>query len=319
MKQMICITLLLVFSILCILPGCGSGTQADSGAVVARVGDAVLTVKDFKILRQSLTSQLKLGQPRLTDEQILDRWIGWQVIIAKAKQNGMDKDPAMRFRIIEAQARVYGSLIHQQMVEDQIPPPSEDELKQYFQSHIKEYTAKNPAAWLYIMNVKEEAEAREAVAKLRAGEDFDAVAKQYAENYDEKRGCNIGYRDIKSFNADQQKAIENLPIGALSDPIALKSADGKSIRSYSILKVMDKVEANTPLKYEGINPNQLKQRLYMELKIEVEQNAEKELFSGIKVEKFTDRIPAPEPGELPEGPAKGPVAKEPPVVQPMAK
>jgi len=152
------------------------------------------------------------------------------------------------------------------------------------------------------MSVKDEAKAREAVAKLRAGEDFEAVAKAYGEHYDEKRGSNIGYRDLKTFPEDQQKALEKLAVGAISDPIPRVVVNQKTPQNYMIVKVVDKVDAGSPMKYEGIESNQLRGRLHMEQVSQLEQKEEQSMFSEFKITKYPERIPELEPGEIPETP-----------------
>ncbi len=300
MKLFLGITLFASFLASMTMIGCGTGTQADAGAIVAQVGDATLTVRDFKVLRQSAFASLKIGQARPTDEQILDRWIGWQVVIAKARKMGLDKDPGLRFKILEAQARVYGSELHHRLVENELPPASEADVKQFYQNHIKDYTAKNASLWLLMMNVKDEAKAKEAVAKLRAGEDFEAVAKAYAENYDEKRGSNLGYRELKSFPEDQQKVLGNIPIGSISDPIARIALKQTTPQNYLIVKVLDRIEPGSPMKYEGIDSNQLHSRLNMEQAAGLEQKEEQNMFTEFKITKYPERIPELEPGEIPE-------------------
>jgi peptidyl-prolyl cis-trans isomerase C len=302
MRYLLSVTLFFTFLASMTLIGCGTGTQADAGAIVAQVGDATLTVRDFKVLRESALTGMRLGQARPTDEQLLDRWISWQVVIAKAKQMGLDRDPAIRFNILEAQARVYGGELHQRLIESQMTTPTEADLKEFYQSHIKDYTAKDTMLWLMIMSVKDEAKAREAVAKLRAGEDFEAVAKAYGEHYDEKRGSNIGYRDLKSFPEEQQRILDKLTVGSISDPIARIVPGQKTPQNYMIVKLMDRIEAGTPMKYEGIDPNQLRSRLAMEQMSQLEQKEEQNMFSEFKITKYPDRIPAPEPGEIPEAP-----------------
>jgi len=284
------------------LSGCGTGTQADAGAIVAQVGDATLTVRDFKVLRQSALTSMKLGQARPTDEQLLDRWISWQVVIAKAKQMGLDKDAGLRFKVLEAQARVYGAELHRRLIESEVSNPTDTDLREFYQSHIKDYTAKNTIMWLLMMSVKDEAKAREAVTKLRAGDDFESVAKVYADKYDEKRGSNLGYRELKSFPEDQQKILDKLTVGSISDPIPRIVPGQKTPQNYMIVKVMDREEPGSPMKYEGIDPNQLRGRLSMEQMSQLEQKEEQSMFAEFKITKYPERIPEPEPGEIPESP-----------------
>jgi hypothetical protein len=302
MKLFLGITLFASFLASLTMTGCGTGTQADAGAIVAQVGDATLTVRDFQVLRQSALSSLKLGQARPTDEQLLDRWISWQVVIAKAKQMGLDKDAMTRFRVLEAQARVYGAELHHRLIESEVTNPTETELKEFYQNHIKDYTAKSPLMWLMMMSIKDETKAREAVAKLRAGDDFEAVAKVYADKYDEKRGSNLGYRELKSFPEDQQALLLKLEVGAISDPIPRIIPNQKTPQNYIIVKVLDKVDAGSPMKYEGIDPNMLKGRLNMEQIAQLEQKEEKDMFGEFKITKYPERIPELEPGEVSETP-----------------
>jgi parvulin-like peptidyl-prolyl isomerase len=296
------IALLVSFLASMTLCGCGTGTQADAGAIVAQVGDATLTVRDFKVLRQSALSSLKLGQARPTDEQLLDKWISWQVVIAKAKQMGLDKDAGLRFKVLEAQARVYGGELHSRLIESEMAIPTDADIKAFYDSHLKDYTAKSTILWLSMFSVKDEAKAREAAAKLQAGEDFEAVAKTYAENYDEKRGTNIGYRELKSFPEEQQKILEKLVVGKISEPIPRTVPGQKAPQNYMIVKLLDREEPGSPMKFEGIDPNQLRSRLGMEQMSQLEQKEEQSMFAEFKITKYPERIPEPEPGEISEAP-----------------
>lgn len=79
-------------------------------------------------------------------------------------------------------------------------------------------------------------QAGDILARLRAGQDFAALAGQFSKDDKAASGGDWGYTDWMSLDADEQKAIRGLEAGQLSEPV--ETAEG-----FALLKVTEKTPA----------------------------------------------------------------------------
>ncbi len=103
-------------------------------------------------------------------------------------------------------------------------------------------------------NARQEAEA--LVARLRAGEDFAALAQLYSSAPSRAAGGDLGTIAIEEMNASHKQTISALQPGDISDPIP--TADG----AYQILRLVEKNPASVA-PYEEVKEN-LRARLTRE-------------------------------------------------------
>jgi parvulin-like peptidyl-prolyl isomerase len=93
---------------------------------------------------------------------------------------------------------------------------SEDSLRKYFEDHKAQFSQNCVAHIL----VRSRAEATAAIARLRAGEDFAAVAKAVsADTGSAAKGGDLGCNPKGVFVAEFDQAASELPIGQLSEPV----------------------------------------------------------------------------------------------------
>lgn len=115
---------------------------------------------------------------------------------------------------------------------------TDEELKKYYDAHVSEYTKPAEvelAEIVVFLEGKKEADAKakidSAVAALKGGEDFSALAKKISEGSTAPQGGNIGTFKEGTMAADVQTMLNNTKVGQYTDVI-------KSKFGYQILKVM---------------------------------------------------------------------------------
>ena len=137
---------------------------------------------------------------------------------------------------------------------------SQDELKQYFESHKDKFIKPESIDLSEIflsMAGKKEAEVRERatqlVAQLRGGADFATLARAYSERSRENAG-KVGTFQLSDLRPDIAGAVKNVKVGGVSDP--LRSDEG-----FQILRVDARTAGSNTATY---NENHVRQAMTQE-------------------------------------------------------
>ncbi|MDR5682681.1 MAG: peptidylprolyl isomerase [Armatimonadota bacterium] len=123
------------------------------------------------------------------------------------------------------------------------PQVSEAEVRQYFAQNRSTFDQPAQARVRHIL-VKTESEARIVLARLRAGEDFAAVARELSQDPGSKdQGGELGPIQRGQTVPEFDRAAFSLPVGQISDPV-------KTSFGYHILQVQERTAAK-PATLEG--------------------------------------------------------------------
>ena len=128
----------------------------------------------------------------------------------KAKEQGLDKKPAVRLQTILQEARVLASEYAQDSLKDKWKA-TDAEIDQYLTSHPELDTDK-----------KKRAEAEDVLKRLRAGEDFATLAKQYSTDGSKDKGGDLGWFGHGDMVPEFEKAAYALKPGEISDIVQSK-------------------------------------------------------------------------------------------------
>lgn len=116
---------------------------------------------------------------------------------------------------------------------------SEKALKEYYEKNKVNYDQKEQVRASHIL-VADEKTAKEVLAKLKEGTEWDELAKTYSQDYyaeaKDKDGSDLGYFGHDEMDETFEKAAFALKVGEISEPV-------KTEHGYHIIKVTDKAEA----------------------------------------------------------------------------
>ncbi|RPJ43060.1 MAG: hypothetical protein EHM19_09405 [Candidatus Latescibacterota bacterium] len=200
-------------------------------AVVAKVGDVEITLGDFNIAHKAITV---FNRPPLVTyedcEAFLQTLIDKTILVQEAKARGFDKDPALQKEMSQlAMQQAIGALYKE--VSDSSPELTVEEIRDFYQMS----RASVKAAHIQVGTL---AEAEEIAKRLRAGEDFAALAAQHSvDKRTSSSGGEIG--EIRRGQVDPaiDRVIFSLQPGEISEPV-------KGSLGYHILKVAARTDAN---------------------------------------------------------------------------
>jgi peptidyl-prolyl cis-trans isomerase C len=219
--------------------------------VVLTVGNEKVTAKDFDSYIEGLPEQVRAQARGPMKRQMAEQIVRVKLLSQKAKEQGLDQDPAMKSRIAFQVENLLAGAAYSEMLKN--AKPDETAARKYFEEHKNEWEEASARHILIkfkgspvpVREGKQElseeqalAKAQEIRKKLVAGEDFAALAK--AESDDVGSGANGG--DLGTFKRNSmvpefEKAAFTQPVGQVSEPI-------KTQFGYHLIRV-DKREAPT--------------------------------------------------------------------------
>lgn len=166
------------------------------------------------------------------------------------------------------------------------PEPTDEEVKQYFSEHQDNYPLSD-SLHVYHIIFDDSAKAIEVLDKIKHGEDFVKMAKQYFPAEDEIKDVVYDLKYITKFEMPEEfyDAASNLKVGEVSQPVRTKWG-------YHLIKLVDRKGPSSFEEIKGQVKNDMRNKALEEYKT----NWEKKLKSGIKIrinQKLLDKYQLP--------------------------
>ena len=166
----------------------GQFLRQSPDAIVAIVDGRELHLSDLgDLLRQLPTSQQTMRFETLYPA-LLDDLIEHAALELQAQRLGLDKDPAVARRMRAAAGRVLEQALLEQIQREKVTEPATRAL------YDEVYGGKTAVEEirLHLILLGSEAEAEQALARLKAGEDFAAVARDMSRDSSAAQGGDLG-------------------------------------------------------------------------------------------------------------------------------
>jgi len=230
------------------------GAQAQSDTVVATVSGNPITEADLQMAVSELDQQFAQLTPDQKRAAALSAIIEIRLMAEKAKAAGLDQDDEFKRKLAFLNERA----LHAQVIEKEISPKvTDEEIKARYD---KEIAARPPVEEVHARHilVKTEDEAKDVIAKLDAGGDFEAIAKE--KSSDTGSGANGG--DL-GFFAKGQMVPEFEAAAFALEPGTYTKTPVKSDFGFHVIKVEEK-RNQPPVAFDQVK-DQIRQLVFRDL------------------------------------------------------
>lgn len=255
--------------VLGLLASTALGALAQSDTVVATVSGQSITEADVQMAVSELDQQFAQLTPEQKRAAALSAIIEIRLMSEKAKASKLDQDENFKRKLAFLNERA----LHAQVIEKEISPKVTDEmLKARYDKEVAARPAAEEVRARHIL-VKTEEEAKEIIAKLDGGADFEALAKE--KSSDPGSGANGG--DL-GFFAKGQMVPEFEAAAFALEPGAYTKTPVKSEFGFHVIKLEEK-RTQPPVAFDQVK-DQIRQLVFRDVYFD----AVKQLRAGASVE-----------------------------------
>lgn len=212
----------------------------------------VVDAADFEgnVLRipEKYRAEVRMSYDRVAT--IVDNIFVSRTLAERARQLGLDKDPAVQRRLQQVQDGVLADLYMHKREKEAVAIDLEQRARELFKAN--QANMKTPEL-VYVQHIlinltgrtRESAleRANKVVQEAKGGEDFLALAAKYSD--DRRNGGDLGYSSPTSFVGPVRKALDGMKTkGEISAPVEAESG-------FHILKFIER-KASQPVKFEEV-------------------------------------------------------------------
>ncbi len=265
------------------LAAAGIASPAAAAKVLAKVNGTEITDEDVKIAIDDLGSNLPPqldGKAR--ESYVLDFLIDGELVAAKAKADKLDQAPEFAKKLAYQREKLLMESLLGQIAKTAV---TEAALQAAYEDAKKAQKPETEVHARHIL-VAEEADAKTAQKRVKAGEDFAKVAKEVSKDPGSEGG-DLGWFTKARMVPEFAEAAFKMEPGQISDPV--KSAFG-----WHVIKLEEKRQTSFP-PFEEVKDQVARY---------VVQKAQGELIAGLrknaKIERTEPPAPPPVPGEAPK-------------------
>lgn len=256
------------------LVGCqGGGTSGGAksegkkeGKVLAEVNSGSITTGDFDRELKNLPEYLKaMAETPQGRKEMLDTMVIRELILQQASKDGLDKGAELDEKLMELRKRLIVESFLKKKVEVESKVSDED-LKKFYEQNKDKFKSGEQIRASHIL-VKTEKDAKDLLAQLKAGGNFEDLAKKSSVDSSSAKGGDLGWFGKGSMVPAFEKAALALKEGQISEIV-------KSDFGFHIIKLTGKRAA-------GIRPFE---EVKEQIKGAIMPSKQQEIFQKIKEE-----------------------------------
>ena len=306
-------TVKLIAAALCAaaLFGCQGGTPSTDtgksegkkdGQVLAEVNGAAITTTDFNRELKNLPEYLKaMADTPEGRKEMLDTMVIRELILQQASKDGLDKGAELEEKLKDLKKRLVVESYLKKKVETESQVSDADLQKFYEQNKDKFKTGEQIRA-SHIL-VKTEKEAKDILAQIKGGGNFEELAKKYSVDSSAAKGGDLGWFGKGSMVPVFEKAAMSLKEGQVSEVV-------KSDFGFHIIKLTGKRPAGIrPLdevkdQIKGAIMPSKQQEIFQKIKEELKKNAKVTVKEDVLKDMGAKKEEPKADGKKPAEPAK---------------
>jgi peptidyl-prolyl cis-trans isomerase C len=263
---------------LALLVGCQSkssqeeGAPAKKGQTLAEVNGGIITVEDFKKEVETLPPYLRpMAETAEGKKELLDTMIVREIIMQQAKKDGLDKSPAVAEKMAELKQRVIVEAFLKKKIEEQANI-SDADLQKFYDQNKDKFKSGEQVRASHIL-VKDENTAKEILAEIKKGGNFEDLAKKHSIDAAGAKGGDLGWFGQGSMIPEFETVAFAMKEGEISGVVKTKFG-------YHIIKLTGKRPAGTRSFEES--KELIKSKLLPEKQQEIFAKLKDELKKGAK-------------------------------------
>jgi peptidyl-prolyl cis-trans isomerase C len=235
------------------------------GAPLAMLGKTAIRETDFQSYLESTYPPEKVEailRNAADRDRTLEEYLDSQALLAKARQQGIDREPRFKKALELMQSKILSHLFaeHHRDRVIQASHVSDDEIHAYYEQHKHEFKEQPRFTAYHLLvyvkgnpafpekgqtDTQARAQAMKALSQLRAGKGWDAVVKTYSDEITTNPGGLIRDGQFGFRAPEVESAIKNQPLGKPGTPI--RSAFG-----YHVVQVEDRALQELPKPFEQV-------------------------------------------------------------------
>ena len=266
----------LITASLCVaaLVGCQGGSTSGGaktevkkeGKVLADVNSGSITTGDFERELKNLPEYLKaMADTPQGRKEMLDTMVIRELILQQASKDGLDKGADIEEKLQDLRKRLIVESFLKKKVEVE-SKVSDEEMKKFYEQNADKFKSGEQIKASHIL-VKTEKEAKDIVGQLKAGGNFEELAKKNSSDSSAAKGGDLGWFGKGSMVPAFEKAALALKEGQISDVV-------KSDFGFHIIKLTGKRPA-------GVRPFE---EVKEQIKGAIMPTKQQEVFQKIKEE-----------------------------------
>jgi peptidyl-prolyl cis-trans isomerase C len=244
--------------------------NANAGAnkgIAAKINGETIYINDLK--------QSYADHPQIKDRvpfeefyaKTLDVFVNSKLVYQAAKAAKIEETPEFNRQLVTAKEDLARKLYLEKMVEEKV---TDEEVKKLYDEYTSKFESQKEVKAKHIL-VDTEEKAKEVIAKLKKGEDFEKLASQYSKD----QVADLGYFTKEMMVPEFSKAAFSMNKGQYSKtPV-------KTEFGYHVILV-DDARASKPLELKEVEA-QLKNMVTQKVVAEIFE----ELRNSAKIEKYT--------------------------------
>lgn len=220
--------------------GCQGGTPSSGskpeskkeGQVLAEVNGGTITTGDFSRELKNLPDYLKaMADTPQGRKEMLDTMVIRELILQQASKDGVDKGPEIEEKMQDLKKRLIVEAFLKKKVEAE-SQVSDADLKKFYEQNKDKFKSGAQMKASHIL-VKTEKEAKDILAQIKAGGNFEELAKKSSVDSSAAKGGDLGWFGQGTMVPAFEKAAMGLKEGQVSDVV-------KSDFGFHIIKMTGK-------------------------------------------------------------------------------
>ncbi|HET6182632.1 MAG TPA: peptidylprolyl isomerase [Acetobacteraceae bacterium] len=253
-------------------PQGGAAGKPAGDPLLAKVGDQEIRLSDLQTALDSLPANVRQMPPDTLYPMLLDRLIDQAALAQEAERSGLAKDPAVQREVKLAETMALGSAELNRTVRPQI---TEEALKTRYEKEIANQPPQKEVHAEHIL-VDSEDQAKDIIAQLNKGADWNMLAKKYSKDTGAPDGGDLGF-----FKKDQMvPAFANAAFALQPGQITQQPVHTQF--GWHVIKVLAQREAKPPTFDEA------KDELRQQMAQEAAQKAVTQAVSQVKVVRYNE-------------------------------